>query len=125
SESNASKLLMPDIIYLDNNATTPLDPRVLEAMMPYLTNQFGNASSNHVAGVEASGAVKTARERIAQLIGADPSEIIFTSGATEAINTAIKGVIEGNKEKGYHIVTVSTEHPAVLDTCRYLEKKGV
>jgi len=111
-------------IYLDYNATTPLDPRVLEAMMPYLTNQYANASSNHKAGVEANGAVRVAREQIANLIGSDSSEVVFTSGATEAINTAIKGVMEQYKEKGKHIVTVFTEHPAVLDTCKYLESKG-
>jgi len=116
---------MENIIYLDHNATTPLDPRVLEAMMPYLTNQYANAASNHRPGVEASRAVKSAREKIATLIGSDPGEVIFTSGATESINTAIKGVLEFYKEKGSHIVTVSTEHPAVLDTCKYLESKGM
>ncbi|ODS86543.1 MAG: IscS subfamily cysteine desulfurase [Cytophagaceae bacterium SCN 52-12] len=113
------------MIYLDNNATTPLDSRVLEAMMPYLTNQFANAASNHKPGVEANQAVRSAREKIAILIGSDPSEVIFTSGATEAINTGIKGVLEEYKKKGNHIVTASTEHPAVLDTCKYLESKHV
>lgn len=112
------------MIYLDNNATTPLDPRVLEAMMPFLTDQFGNASSNHAFGVTINQYVKQARESIADLIGSETNEIIFTSGATEAINIALKGVAEAYTNKGKHIVTVSTEHPAVLDTCRYLEKKG-
>lgn len=117
---------MPDnLIYLDHNATTPLDPRVLEAMIPYLTNLYANASSNHKAGVEVNQVVKKAREQVSRLIGSEHNEVIFTSGATEAINTAIKGVVENYKEKGNHIVTVATEHPAVLDTCKYLEKKGV
>ncbi len=116
---------MDEIIYLDNNATTPLDPKVLEAMMPFLTNQFANASSNHRAGVEANKAVRSARDEIAELIGSDPGEVIFTSGATESINLAIKGLVEQNKGKGRHIVTVSTEHPAVLDTCKFLESKGI
>ncbi len=114
-----------DFIYLDNNATTPVDPRVLEAMVPYFTQVYGNASSNHRGGIEANQAVKSAREKVANLIAADPSEVIFTSGATEAINVAIKGVVEFNQDKGNHIVTVSTEHPAVLDTCKYLESKGI
>nr|MBI1231184.1 aminotransferase class V-fold PLP-dependent enzyme [Cytophagales bacterium] len=113
-----------NIIYLDNNATTPLDPRVLEEMMPFLTHNFANAASTHVFGVAAREAVKLARKQVADLIGADTHEIIFTSGATEAINLAIKGVAEAYSEKGKHIVTVSTEHSAVLDTCRYLETKG-
>lgn len=114
-----------DFIYLDNNATTPVDPRVLEAMIPYFTQAYGNASSNHRGGVEANQAVKSAREKVANLIAADPSEVIFTSGATEAINVAIKGVVEFHQNRGNHIVTVSTEHPAVLDTCKYLESKGI
>ncbi len=113
-----------EIIYLDNNATTPIDPRVLEAMMPFLTHNFANAASTHRFGVIAHEAVKTARQQVADLIGADTHEIIFTSGATEAINLAIKGVAEAYTQKGNHIVTVSTEHSAVLDTCRYLETKG-
>lgn len=112
------------IIYFDNNATTPIDKRVLEAMMPFLTYNFANANSKHQFGVGAYEAVKTAREQVCELIGAETNEIIFTSGATEAINLAIKGVAENNVLKGNHIVTVSTEHSAVLDTCRYLEKKG-
>lgn len=113
------------IIYLDNNATTPIDKRVLEAMMPYLTYEFANASSTHLFGVSAYNAVKQARKQVAELIGAEPYEIVFTSGATEAINLAIKGVAENYQDKGKHIITVSTEHPAVLDSCRYLEKKDL
>jgi cysteine desulfurase len=108
------------LIYLDNNATTPIDKRVLEAMMPYLTDNFANASSTHEFGVGAYEAVKFARKQVAELIGAESQEIIFTSGATEAINLAIKGVVENYSSKGKHIVTVSTEHSAVLDTCKYL-----
>lgn len=113
-----------EIIYLDNNATTPVDPRVLEEMMPFLTHNFANAASTHRFGVTAHEAVKKARQQVSDLIGADTNEIIFTSGATEAINLAIKGVAEAYTQKGNHIVTVSTEHSAVLDTCRYLETKG-
>lgn len=113
-----------NLIYLDNNATTKIDPRVLEAMMPFLTNEYGNAASNHNFGVSINQKVKEARASIASLIGCEDNEIIFTSGATEAINLAIKGVVENRGEKGKHIVTVSSEHPAVLDTCRFLEKKG-
>ncbi len=112
------------IIYLDNNATTPIDPRVIEKMMPFLTHNYANAASTHKFGVSANEAVKKARKQVADLIGADTNEIIFTSGATEAINLAIKGVAEAYSQKGKHIVTVSTEHSAVLDTCRYLETKG-
>ncbi|MCJ8210821.1 cysteine desulfurase [Mucilaginibacter sp. RS28] len=115
---------MKSVIYLDNNATTPIDPRVLEAMMPYLTNNFANANSTHQFGVEAYEVVKTARKQVADLIGAETNEIIFTSGSTEAINLAIKGVAENYSDKGKHIVTVKTEHHAVLDTCQYLETKG-
>lgn len=113
-----------DIIYLDNNATTPLDPRVLEEMMPFFTSNFANAASTHRFGFAAHDAVKKARQQVADLIGTETHEIIFTSGATEAINLAIKGVAEAYSQKGKHIVTVSTEHSAVLDTCRYLETKG-
>jgi cysteine desulfurase len=112
------------VIYLDNNATTPIDKRVLEAMMPFLTDNFANASSTHQFGVGADNAVKEARKKVAELIGAETNEIVFTSGATEAINLAIKGVAENYSEKGKHIITVATEHSAVLDTCEYLETKG-
>jgi cysteine desulfurase len=112
-------------IYLDNNATTPMDPRVLDAMLPYFTNKFGNAASrNHPFGWVAEEAVDYAREQVAKLIGASEKEIIFTSGATESDNLGIKGVFEMYKEKGNHIITCTTEHKAVLDTCKHLEKQG-
>ncbi len=112
-------------IYLDNNATTPMDPRVLEAMTPYFLEHFGNAASrNHPFGWEAEEAVDYAREQVAKLIGADPKEIIFTSGATEGDNLAIKGVYEMYASKGNHIITATTEHKAVLDTCKHIEKLG-
>jgi cysteine desulfurase len=112
-------------IYLDAHSTTPLDQRVLAAMLPYFTENFGNpASNNHVYGWEASAAVKNAREAIAQIINATPEEIVFTSGATEANNLAIKGVAEAYFNQGKHIITVATEHRAVLDPCGYLETLG-
>ena len=112
-------------IYLDNNATTPMDPRVLEAMTPFFLEHFGNAASrNHPFGWEAEEAVDYAREQVAKLIGADPKEIIFTSGATEADNLGIKGVFEMYASKGNHIITATTEHKAVLDTCKHIEKIG-
>jgi cysteine desulfurase len=112
-------------VYLDNHATTPLDPRVLDAMMPYLTDRFGNAASrNHSFGWEAEEAVEKGRKQIAELIGASSKEIVFTSGATESDNLAIKGVAEMYAERGNHIITAATEHKAILDTCKKLEKHG-
>ena len=112
------------MIYLDNNATTRIDPRVLEAMMPFLTDQFANAASTHPFGVTAHEAVKEARQHICDLLGCEMHELVFTSGATEAINMAMKGVAEQYQSKGKHIITVQTEHSAVLDVCRHLEKHG-
>jgi cysteine desulfurase len=112
-------------IYLDYNATTPVDKRVLEVILPYFTEKFGNASSRtHAFGWIAEDAVKTAREQVAQLINCLAQEIIFTSGATESISLAIKGVWDNYQHKGKHIITVKTEHKAVLDTCKALEKKA-
>lgn len=113
------------LIYLDNNATTPCDPRVVDAMIPYFYEKHGNAASrNHPAGWVAEEAVDYAREQIAMLIGADEKEIIFTSGATESNNLALKGVFEMYAAKGNHIITATTEHKAILDTCKRLEKMG-
>ncbi|GAA4306582.1 cysteine desulfurase family protein [Compostibacter hankyongensis] len=112
-------------VYLDHNATTPCDPGVLEAMLPYFAENFGNAASrHHTLGWMAEDAVAEAREEVAQLIGADPAEIIFTSGATEADNLAIKGIFEEHFPGKGHIITAATEHNAVLDTCRHLQQKG-
>lgn len=113
-------------IFLDNHSTTPMDPRVLETMLPFFVEKFGNAASrNHAFGWEAEEAVENARKQIAKLIKADPKEIVFTSGATESDNLALKGVLEMYKEKGHHIITSSTEHRAVLDTAKSLEAKGL
>ena len=112
-------------VYLDYNSTTPCDPRVVQAMLPYFTEKFGNAASrSHALGWEAEEAVELAREQVARLIGAEPKEIVFTSGATEGDNLAIKGVVEMYAAKGNHVITVVTEHKAVLDTCHHLEKSG-
>lgn len=111
-------------LYLDNDSTTRIVPEVLDAMIPYLTNYYGNAASTHGFGKEINNAVKKARNQIATLIDCEPNGIIFTSGATEAINLAIKGIAESYQTKGRRIVTVATEHPAVLDVCRYLETRG-
>jgi cysteine desulfurase len=112
------------VIYLDYNSTTPIDPRVLEAMLPFLKNSFANPSSTHYFGQSINEKVNQAREQIANFINAEPNELIFTSGATEAVNIAIKGVAEKYSGRGKHIITVSTEHKAVIDTCEDLEKKG-
>jgi cysteine desulfurase len=112
-------------VYLDYNASTPCDPQVVEAMLPYFTTKFGNAASkHHFLGWQAEEAVDMARERVAALVGAEEKEIVFTSGATEAVNLAIKGVFESYASKGAHIITTNIEHKAVLDTCKALEKKG-
>jgi len=112
-------------IYLDNHATTPVDPRVLDAMLPYFKDQFGNAASrNHSFGWEAEEGVEKARKQVASLIGATAKEIVFTSGATESNNLALKGVAQMYAEKGNHIITAASEHKAILDTCKHLEKEG-
>jgi len=113
-------------IYMDNHATTPVDPRVFAAMQPYFMEIFGNAASrNHSFGWQAEEAVEKARKQIADLIGANSKEVVFTSGATESNNLALKGVAEMYAEKGNHIITAATEHKAILDTCKHLEKQGV
>src|SRR4029079_13029144 len=112
-------------IYMDYHATTPVDPRVVQAMLPYFSDHFGNAASrNHPFGWEAEEAVENARKQVGDLIGANAKEIVFTSGATESDNLAIKGVAEMYREKGNHIITCVTEHKAVIDTCKRLEKEG-
>jgi len=112
-------------VYLDHHATTPVDPRVLDSMLPFFGPKFGNAASRtHSFGWEAEKAVEAARRRIAELAGAEPREIVFTSGATESDNLAIKGAMEACRARGNHVVTVATEHPAVLDVVRHLEKQG-
>ncbi|MGH9237901.1 MAG: IscS subfamily cysteine desulfurase [Vicinamibacterales bacterium] len=112
-------------IYMDYHATTPVDPRVVDAMLPYFSGRFGNAASrNHAFGWEAEDAVEAARRQVADLVGANAKEIIFTSGATESNNLAIKGVAEMYREKGNHVITCVTEHKAVIDTCKKLEKQG-
>src|SRR3546814_366224 len=112
-------------VYLDYSATTPVDPRVVDKMVPWLYEQFGNpASRSHAYGWDAEEAVELARAQVAQLVNADPREIIWTSGATESNNLAIKGAAHAYAARGKHIVTVKTEHKAVLDTCRKLERKG-
>jgi cysteine desulfurase len=121
--NQAANISLP--IYLDYQATTPVDPRVLEAMMPYFTNQFGNPHSrSHSFGWEAEAGVEEAREQVAHIIGADPKEVIFTSGATESNNLAIKGVARFYKDRRNHIITVATEHKCVLDSCRHLQQEG-
>lgn len=117
---------MNNPLYLDYNSTTPVDVRVVQAMLPFFTEQFGNAaSSNHRYGWQAQEAVTIAREQIGNLIGAVKEEIVFTSGATESINLAIRGVVEAYASKGNHIITCATEHRAVIDTCKSIEKKGI
>ncbi|NJC87096.1 MAG: cysteine desulfurase NifS [Desulfuromonas sp.] len=111
-------------IYLDYNATTPVRPEVLEALLPYYRDQFGNPSSVHWAGRQVSGAVEKAREQVAALLNCSPAEIVFVSCGTEADNTSLKGTVDALKGKGNHIITTTVEHPAVLETCRYLEKTG-
>ena len=115
---------MNDIIYMDNHATTPIAPEVLEAMMPYLTTNFGNASSTHPFGVKAKDAVEKARRQVAELLGCSAEEIIFTSGATESDNLAISGIAYACREKGNHIITSTAEHHAILDTCHALAAEG-
>ena len=115
---------MNNVIYMDNHATTPIAPEVLEAMLPYLTTHFGNASSTHRFGVTAKDAVEKARHQVADLLGCSAEEIIFTSGATESDNLAIRGIADACKEKGNHIITSTAEHHAILDTCHALAADG-
>ncbi len=117
--------ILEELKYLDNAATTKLDNRVLEGMMPYFTDLYGNASSTHKLGEKSKAAIENARKEISSAINCNTSEIIFTSGSTESINLAIKGFVESNSHKGNHIITVKTEHKAVLETLRYLETKGI
>lgn len=111
-------------IYLDYNATTPVDPLVVEAMLPYLREHFGNPSSSHPYGAQARIGVEKAREQVAALLGAHPDEIVFTSGGSESNNLVIKGIVEANRKQGNHIITSQVEHPAILNPCRYLEQRG-
>lgn len=111
-------------IYMDHSATSPVAPEVLEAMLPYFSQKFGNASSLHSFGLEAKEALEEAREKVANLLGADPEEIIFTSGGTESDNLALKGIARRHRQKGKHVITSSIEHPAILEVCRILEKEG-
>ncbi|HJH30655.1 MAG TPA: cysteine desulfurase, partial [Methanosarcinaceae archaeon] len=111
-------------IYMDHGATTPVDPRVVDVMLPYFTDKFGNASSLHSFGQEAAKVLEQSRQEVASSIGAKPEEIIFTSGGTESDNLAIKGIAYRNSDRGKHIITSTIEHPAVLNTCAYLEKEG-
>ena len=113
-----------DPIYLDYNATTPIDPQVAEAMVPYIHQLYVNPSSSHLPGVAAKEAVKNARGQLADMLGSTEEEVIFTSGGTESNNHAIKGVFGAYRDKGNHIITSAVEHPAVLEVCRYLEEKG-
>jgi cysteine desulfurase len=113
------------VVYWDNAATTKVDQRVLDSMIPYFTEFYGNASSSHKFGKISEDAVEEARNQISRLINSEPNEIIFTSGATESINLGIKGFVEANIHKGNHIITVKTEHKAVLATCEYLEQRGI
>src|SRR5437867_11591466 len=118
--------MLSKAVYMDNHATTPVDPRVLEAMLPYFSDVFGNAASrSHGFGWQAEKAAEGAREEIGRLINAKAKEIVFTSGATEADNLAVKGVVEFYRDKGNHVVTAVTEHKAILDTCKALERKGL
>jgi cysteine desulfurase len=115
---------MCDAIYLDYNATTPIDPIVAKAMLPFLSGVFGNPSSSHVFGSAARRAVENARDQVAEMLGSESEEIIFTSGGTESNNLAIRGFATANRDKGNHIITSAVEHPAVLEVCEYLARTG-